>query len=128
MANDESARRAEDGCLAIQDALQTAQEELAAERLARRQAEQERDEAIASRREVVERLQAATPAVEVPKPFAKAVAGKRSGSGNDRLNAPVASVAAKQQQPRRGGRPPKVKESDAEFVEWWKHGWQEKYR
>jgi len=117
MANDESARRAEDGRLAIQDALQTAQEELAAERLARRQAEQERDEAIAARRVVEERLQVATPAVGAPQPSRKAVAGKL---------APVAPGAA--QQRGRRGRPPKAKISGGEVVEWWKPGWQERYR
>jgi len=123
MGNDESARRAEDGRLAIQDALQTAQEELAAERLARRQAEQERDEAIAARRVVEERLQAATPAVEAPQPSRKAVAGKSGKIGKADTRVPMAPVAA-----QRRGRPRTAKESGDEVVEWWKPGWQERYR
>jgi hypothetical protein len=124
MANDESARQAEDGHRAIQDALQTAQEELMAERQTRRQAEQERDEAMAARQEVEERLLAAAPAVEPPKLSRRAIGGK-SGKIAATL-APVAPVAA--QHRGRRGRPRTAKESGDEVVEWWKPGWQEKYR
>jgi hypothetical protein len=29
-------------------------------------------------------------------------------------------------QPRRRGRPPKVRQQETDFVEWWKPGWREK--
>jgi hypothetical protein len=127
MANDESVRRAEDGRQAILDALQTAQKELEFQRQARWQAEQERDEAIAARQEVEERLLAATPAVEAPKLSRRAVRGKSDETGKADTLAPMAPPVAAQQRGRRG-RSPKVKESGDEVVEWWKPGWQEKYR
>jgi hypothetical protein len=39
-----------------------------------------------------------------------------------------ATDAAMLMLPRRRGRPPKVREAEAEFVEWWKPGWRDRFR
>jgi hypothetical protein len=38
------------------------------------------------------------------------------------------SDVAQPTQARRRGRPPKISQPEAEFVEWWKPGWKERFR
>ena len=41
---------------------------------------------------------------------------------------PIGNDVAQPTQARRRGRPPKISQPEAEFVEWWKPGWKERFR
>jgi hypothetical protein len=101
LAKDEAGSHADAEYQRIGRALATAQQELAAERAWREQAEAERDRAIARLR-MEERPHQTAETAQHP-------------------NGPEAS-----RPPRRRGRPPK--DASSEIVEWWTPGWQEKYR
>jgi hypothetical protein len=109
LAKDEAGRHADAEHQRIGKALATAQEELAAERASREQAEAERDQATARLLMATERVQHATAAWQ-----------DQDGAK------PSATASEASKPPRRRGRPPKV--ASSEIVEWWTPGWQEKYR
>jgi hypothetical protein len=94
------------------------QEELAAEREFRRNAEQERDDAIAARQEAVERLREGlvTRGTRTLSPASSEPTGDPTHASD------------KQKQARRRGRPAKSDQSETEFVEWWKPGWRDRLR
>jgi hypothetical protein len=140
MAKDEADRRAE-------DERQTIEDMLVAERAARQQAEQERDEVEARLREVMTRRE--TPNWSRGPVSAKwgvssdgAGTASRSGIMDDEgeksatvtgseitsLTVRPSGSQATMKQPRRRGRPPKVSQPEPEFVEWWKPGWRERFR
>ena len=105
LAKDEVTRRIDAEKREIEEALASAQEELATERGRRARAERERDEAAVA----AQRLRQPTAAKDAPQ------------------------LPLPDEQPRRGrGRPPKivreVAPDDSDIVEWWSPGWQEKYR
>jgi hypothetical protein len=136
IAAEEAVRRFEDERQAIQD-------ELATERAARQQANQERDLAIAAHQNAEERLsvlmaaQAAGTGCEAPerakrgRPAGQAgvirsvegptVAQDISTSTRTGDATPMVALA------RRRGRQPKVSQTASDFVEWWKPGWRERY-
>jgi hypothetical protein len=106
LAKDEAINRVETARQAAEQALQAAKEELEAERMRRQEVEQRLAK-------VLDRPQ------EAPRTSAPA---------------PAPAPAAEAALPRRRGRPPKVREpavepdAQAEFVEWWVPGWQERFR
>jgi hypothetical protein len=101
-------------------ALQSARADLEAERAARRETEGQ----LAA---VLERSAEAEPRGEKPKqpplPL-EAIESDAARGNNGKLTEPGATPA------RRRGRPPKAKapEPEADFVEWWKPGWQQQFR
>jgi hypothetical protein len=105
LARDEAVNRIEAARQAAEQALQTVREELEAERALRQETEQRL-------LKVLERAE------ETPRKSAAV--------------APTEEIAL----PRRRGRPPKVRqpapepeaEAQAEFVEWWVPGWQDRFR
>jgi hypothetical protein len=112
LAKDEVTQRADAERQKVEEALTGVQEELAAERALRAQAER-CDEAAVARQTAEQRLRQRT--------AAKAALP------------PPAQLPTDHQPPRRRGRPPKVARQDvapdgSEIVEWWSPGWQEKYR
>ncbi len=110
LAKDEAGRHADAEHQRIGKALAMAQQELAAERALREQAEAERDQATAARlRGVEERAELVT-----------ATRQEQDGAH------PAATTSEASKLPRRRGRP--RKEASSEIVEWWTPGWQEKYR
>ncbi len=114
LAKGEVEQRAASQRHAIEQALAEAQEQLAAERAARLAAERERDQAVFEVQELEQRLRKA-PAVE------PAMLPVMQPDDDD----------APPKQPRRRGRPPKIREEaqpTSDIVEWWVPGWQEKYR
>jgi hypothetical protein len=101
-----------------------------------RQLEQERDAAIAARQEVEERLREM---MEPPGDPQRVRRARKAGVTFDRseaseLETPIvpatrpADDTATLPQTRRRGRPPKVRQPEAEFVEWWVPGWREQFR
>jgi hypothetical protein len=119
------------------EALGRLEDELAAERTARKQAEQDRDKAIAARQDAEERLGKVMTAQEVRRPSSGSVRAKWGGRADiagttDRQ--PVVSDTAQPNdagpvtQTRRRGRPPKVRETESDVVEWWKPNWRERFR
>ena len=101
LARDEAAQQAETAKREVELALAAAREDLETERTLRRDAEAQRDMAIAGRQQAQARHSQAS-LVEQP------------------------ASAAQQLRPR--GRPPKLTPEQSELVEWWKPGWKEKYR
>lgn len=119
------------------EALGRLEDELAAERTARKQAEQDREKAIAARQDAEERLGKVMTAQEVRRPSSGSVRAKWGGRADiagttDRR--PVVSDTAQPNdagpvtQTRRRGRPPKVRETESDVVEWWKPNWRERFR
>jgi hypothetical protein len=102
----------------VEQALQGAREQLAAERDGRRKVEQERDDAIAARLEAEERMRdvLADKDARNPPPASSMPTNDPAG-GSDKVK-----------QARRRGRPAKPDQSEAEFVEWWKPGWRDRIR
>jgi len=101
LARDEAAQQAETAKREVELALAAAREDLGTERALRREAEAERDTAIAGR--------------------------LQSQARHSQASSPEPPVSAAQQ-PRRRGRPPKLAPEQSELVEWWVPGWKEKYR
>jgi hypothetical protein len=139
MAKDEADRRANERH-AIEDTL-------AAERAARQQAEQERDEVKARLREVMTRGDtpnrsrgpvSAKQCVRSGETGAASRSGIMdenqeksatvTGPGMPSLTVKSSGSEATMKQPRRRGRPPKVSQPEPEFVEWWTPGWRERFR
>jgi hypothetical protein len=118
LAKDDAVQRADSEKQIVEQVLQSVREELAAEREFRRNAEQERDDAIAARQEAVERLREVlvTKDTRTLCPASSEPTGDPTG-GSD-----------KQKQGRRRGRPTKSDQPEAEFVEWWKPGWRDRIR
>jgi hypothetical protein len=106
LAREEAARHAEAAKREVELELSATMQELEAEHALRMTMAKERDQAIVGRQSAEDRLRQAR-SVEV---LAK-------------TEAPAAAL-----QPRRRGRPPKVKRDDTGFVEWWAPGWKSKYR
>jgi hypothetical protein len=116
---------------------QELESQLNEERAARQWAEQERDKAIADRQEAEDQIRAVTAAQEAHAPPSggpwsarKPDEAEASDRGSDRHAAdhdvmPGKDPAAPR---KRRGRPPKASRADAEFVEWWKPGWQDRFR
>jgi hypothetical protein len=132
IAAEEAVRRAEDEQQAIERQLE---EELAA----RQKAEQERDEAIAARQEAEERLREIMAGKEAQKHAMAPRTGRKARatiarSDASELATPIrpatrsADETATMKQAGRRGRPPKVREGEPEFVEWWLPGWKERFR
>jgi hypothetical protein len=114
LAKDEVTQRADAERQKVKEALTGVQEELAAERALRAQAERERDEVAVARRQTAEQRLRQRTAAKAALP-------------------PSAQLPTGHQPPRRCGRPPTVARQDvapddSEIVEWWSPGWQEKYR
>jgi hypothetical protein len=116
LAKDEAVNRAEVARQAAEQALQVARDELDSERGLRQEAEQRLTEALDRVEHKLPRSSAPVSAEEPAMP----------------RSAPVS--AEEPAMPRRRGRPPKVRqiaseqEGQAEFVEWWVPGWQERFR
>ena len=113
LAKEEATQRAYAEKRRIEEALATAQEELATERAQRARAERERHEATVARETAEKQLRQMT----VVRP------------ADDSLALSIANPAIR----RRRGRPPKAASDqpfsdDADVVEWWVPGWQERYR
>jgi len=125
----------------VENERQRVVDELAAERVARQQAEQERDEATTGRQEAEERLREIMAAHVTQKPATAPQTAKRgqrdgkTGATDQRLDRSpevsdtmLADGAAPVTQTRRRGRPPKLRETELDVVEWWKPGWKERFR
>jgi hypothetical protein len=122
------------------EALRRLEDELAAERTTRQQAEEDRDKAITARQDAEERLREATLRARLEtkgdshtarrsgeRP--QTGAGEASQTQSDALPATApADVATASTQPRRRGRPPKASQPEGRFVEWWKPNWRERLR
>jgi hypothetical protein len=128
IAKDEALNRAE---AQRQDVERRLEEEC----VARQQAEQERDKAIVDRQETEDRLRAITIAQEAhalssrPQRPRKPVNAKESDRASDRHAAdPARANEVSATVGKRRGRPPKASRAEAEFVEWWKPGWQDRFR
>jgi hypothetical protein len=117
-ARDEAVQRTDGERQVVEQALQSVQEELSAQRANRQKAEEERDEAVAARQEAEEQLleMLATRDAQMPSP------------GASNLTNDPAGGSVKERQARRRGRPAKSDQSEAEFVEWWKPGWRDRFR
>ena len=121
------------------EALRRSEGELAAERTARQQAEQDRDEAVAARQDA-ERMREVMLRAGLKTKAGSRTAGRlgeRTQTGADEASqtqsdAPPATtpgdVAPASTQPRRRGRPPKASQPEGGFVEWWKPNWRERFR
>ena len=103
LAKDEASGAMQKELAAVRQALET-------ERAAREAAVIERDQAITDAREIEERL--------------RTVMARRPVAAESSM------AAVPVEQPRRRGRPPKVKPvvDESDVVEWWVPGWTEKYR
>jgi hypothetical protein len=119
------------------EALRRLRDELAAERTARRQAEQDRDKAIAAHQDAEERLRATLRAGLETKGGSRTArrSGERPQAGADEASQPQsdalpapADAATASTQPRRRGRPPKASQPEGRFVEWWKPNWRDRLR
>jgi len=136
IAKEEAVRRSEDERQAIQD-------ELATERAGRQQAEQQRDEAVVGRQKAEERLRRVTGVQEAQTASVDPVTAKRGRSAGqagvvrsvegptvarDILTATGTVDGTRTVEvARKRGRPPKVRQPEPKFVEWWKPGWRERY-
>jgi hypothetical protein len=118
----ETARRLTTERQTIQQTLRTIEAELVAERLARQSAENALSEAL-------ERRQKAIAAAAVQKPSATPAKHEMTVGPQD-IAAGVTpeNVDPAARPARRRGRPPKVSEQEADVVEWWVPGWQEKFK
>jgi hypothetical protein len=132
-----------------------AQTELVAERAARRQAEARFAQILECRPEAEGRLGHVVTAQEGQQPSQAASRGRpgrkvgKAGAtaapsaaidaepeGTDEdgttvrktVREPKTNDVAQPTQARRRGRPPKINQPEAEFVEWWKPGWKEQFR
>jgi hypothetical protein len=118
---------------AAEQALQRVQGELAIERDHRQQAEQQRDEAIAARQEAEGRLLevlAAQDAQKAPQALLRPSRDPQTAR-RPRNTVPMAEPSAggdTAEQVRQRGRRGKSDQSEAEIVEWWKPGWQDRIR
>jgi chromosome segregation ATPase len=121
---------------AAAQALETAEAELMAERLGRRNAENALAEALDTRQEAEEQLRDAMAVREarMPPQTDRGLADsltirRRAPAAQDADAEQIAGVAiSSKTQARRRGRPAKVGNQDSEVVEWWKPGWQDKFR
>jgi hypothetical protein len=131
--------------IASQEALSRAEvqrkgleDQLEEERAARQQAEQERDKAIMDRREAEEQLRAmeatqkSQATSDEPQPAERARRVTNAGP-TDQLSIRGRAVSGTLPTKdgtasKRRGRPPKVRETESEFVEWWKPGWRERLK
>jgi chromosome segregation ATPase len=131
IAKEETLRRAE-----VQR--QELEGQLEEERATRQQAEQERDKAIVDRREAEEQLRAmvATQTSQAtsnePQPAERA---RRVTNADPTDQLSIRGRAISGTPPtkdgtasKRRGRPPKVRKTESEFVEWWKPGWRERLK
>jgi hypothetical protein len=119
------------------EALRRLEDELAAERTARKQAEQDRDKAIAARLDADERSGKVMAAQEVRRSSTGPVRAKWGRKADIAGAVDRQSVVSDTVQPndagpvtqtRRRGRPPKVRETESDVVEWWKPNWRERFR
>ncbi len=127
IAREETVRHAEARKAEIEQALRVTRQELVAEHQARHQAEEQRDKAIARREEAEERLREIMAAQKPQEASRGSASVKRAmKAAKPKVNdaAPAKDAAAR----RRRGRPPKVRETESEFVEWWKPGWRDRFR
>ncbi len=121
----DAVRRAESDRQTIQQTLQSVQAELAAERVARRAAEENLRAAEVERQVAESRL----PEKEADAGRAKAAAPRKAMELPGVVK-PIASAAVDGVVKRPRGRPRKVVvvEQESDIVEWWKPGWQKKFR
>jgi hypothetical protein len=148
IAHEETAHQLEGEMQAMRQTVQALQDQLLAERTVREQAEHDRDQAIAARQEAEGRLREAM-ATQEPRKVSTAPRTVRSarratktevvdlGSvdavtdvrGKARSTVPnMDAGGGTVKQVRRRGQPRKAAEPEGAFVEWWKPGWQEKFR
>ncbi len=147
LARDEAVQRAEAEKQAVEQALALLRIELAAESDARQRIEerlaavlQERDEAEQRLQDMVavqsvQRATTITPTGRAGRKASQTPKVTEAGGRKKMKTKPVKSIAKQVtakakpidpgQQPRRRGRPPKVKQAGSEFVEWWKPGWKD---
>jgi hypothetical protein len=146
--HEESVHQLEGEMQAMRQTVQALQDQLLAERAVREQAEHDRDQAIAARQEAEGRLREAM-ATQEPQKVSTAPRTVRSarkatraeavdlGSvdtvvgerGKARSTVPIVETSGGTvKQVRRRGRSRKAAEPEGDFVEWWKPGWQEKFR
>jgi hypothetical protein len=126
LARDEAIQRVESERQLVEQSLQRVQGELAIERDRRQKAEQERDDAIAARQEAEERLRDVLAPQDVQKASPAALTATR-GLGKS-MPTTEQSAGGDKVLPRRRGRPAEFDQSEVEIVEWWKPGWQERFR
>src|ERR1700722_19296783 len=121
---------------AAAQAQETAEAELVAEDLGRRNAENALAEALDTRQEAEEQLRDAMAVREarMPPQTDRGLADsftirRRVPAAQDADAEQIAGVArSSKTQARRRGRPAKVGNQDSEVVEWWKPGWLDKFR
>jgi hypothetical protein len=121
MAKDEALNRSEEQRRQLEGELET-------ERTARQQAEQECRAVIVERQAVEDKLRAITAAL-VPQQELCLEPAKSTSNVDDMSSA--VSAAPEKDIPtakKRRGRPPKVRDADPEFVEWWKPGWRDRFQ
>jgi hypothetical protein len=118
LARGEAVQRADSEKQVVGQALRSVREELAAERDGRRSAEQERDDAIAGRQAAEERTREVLAAKDA----------RSSVVSETKPEIEPTDSSDKQKQARPRGRPAKSDQSEAEFVEWWKPGWRDRFR
>ena len=140
MSKDEAISRVSSENQATEQAIQSVQADLAAERDARRQAEAAFADAVAGSRDAEQRLRDMGAAERIDNPPQARLRGRpRKSADGERAAAPLGldatgvreSMAPEQaevqqaMQPRRRGRPPKVREPEPEsqVVEWWVPDW-----
>ena len=130
LARDEAIQRADGERRIVELALQRVEDELAIERDCRQKAEQERDDAIAARQEAEDRLREVLATQDVLKasPAPPRPTNDPQTTRRQRKSMPATEPSARVEQPRRRGRPAKSDQSETEIVEWWKPGWQERFR
>jgi hypothetical protein len=139
----ESVQRLETETRAATHALETAEAELAAERLSRRNAEDALAEALETGQEAEQRIRDANAARTVRRPSKPLLTRRATGIGSKKLAArdidrqphsksltPAAIVddGSMPKQTRRRQRPDKVGDEASEIVEWWMPDWREKFR
>ena len=133
LARDEAIQRADGEKQIVELALQRVQDELAIERACRQKAEQERDDAIAGRQEAEERIQemlATLDALKVSQALLRPPHDPQAtrSQGKSMPTTEPSAGGNKVEQSRRRGRPAKSDQPEAEIVEWWKPGWQDRFR
>jgi septal ring factor EnvC (AmiA/AmiB activator) len=120
----DAVRQAESDRQAVQQTLQSMQADLAAERVARRALEEKLRAAEVERQVAERRLREA----EASAGRAKAAAPRKAMESRSVVE-PVTPEPVDGVVKRRRGRPPKVVvEQESDIVEWWKPGWQKKFR
>jgi hypothetical protein len=120
----EAIQRLESDRQALQQTLQSVQAELAAERVARQGTEEKLRAAVAERQEAARRLREMEARAAPVEPAAERKVAIKAPRTARPVTSEIVDLGVK---PRRG-RPPKVVAEESDIVEWWKPGWQKKFR